>query len=115
MKTILAALWCVLCISGTVLAQEPKTIEATFKAAGNCGQCKTRIEHALDIEGVKEAQWNKRSKRVTVEFLSPPLTLDSLQERVAAVGHDTEKYTAADSVYSRLPKCCLYRGSGKTH
>ncbi len=115
MKTILAALLCVLCLATSAPAQEPATVEAAFRAAGNCGQCKARIEKALSIDGVSSVRWNKRTQTVTVEFQSPPLTLDSLERRVAAVGHDTEKFRAADSTYSRLPECCLYRDSRRHH
>lgn len=99
----------------TARSQEAKVVEATFKAAGNCGMCKTRIEKALAIEGVTSARWNRRGGRVTVEFHSPPLLLDSLQKRVAEAGHDTEKYRAPDSVYTALPGCCLYRDMKKRH
>jgi hypothetical protein len=115
MKTLPAVLLSMLFIPFVARSQEAATIEATFKAAGNCGQCKTRIEKALSIEGVKEALWNKRTHSVTVAFTSPPLTLDSLQQRVAAVGHDTEKFRAADSVYTALPACCRYRETKKHH
>jgi mercuric ion binding protein len=115
MKTILVVLLCMLLLPCAVRTQDATPVTGSFKAAGKCGMCKTRIEHALEIEGVKEAHWDKRSHRVTVEFLSPPLSLDSLQKRVAAVGHDTEKFKAADSVYSNLPGCCLYRASTKGH
>lgn len=94
---------------------EGEIVDGSFKAAGNCGMCKTRIEKALGIEGVTAARWNKRNGRVTVEFQSPPLTLDSLQKRVAAAGHDTENYRAPDSVYADLPACCLYRDMKKRH
>jgi hypothetical protein len=43
------------------------------------------------------------------------MTQDSLQKRIAIVGHDTEQFSAADSVYAALPPCCLYRGGDKTH
>jgi copper chaperone CopZ len=115
MKTLLPLLVCLFCLSAAAPAQEPKPVQATFKAAGNCGQCKTRIEKALTIEGVTGVSWNKRTQKVTVEFLSPPLTADSLQRRVAAAGHDTEKFRATDSTYSRLPNCCLYRDSRNRH
>lgn len=114
MKTILAVLFFCIVVPIAVWSQDAKTIEASFSAAGNCGMCKSRIEKALKIEGVTEVRWDKRARRVSVEFLSPPLTLDSLQRRVAAVGHDTEAYTAADSVYASLPDCCLYRKSKKS-
>ena len=35
------------------------------------------------------------------------VTIDSLQRRIAAVGHDTEAYKATDDVYGALPACCL--------
>jgi len=42
-------------------------------------------------------------------YLSPAITIDSLQQRVAAVGHDTEKIKALDAVYNTLDECCQYR------
>lgn len=115
MKTILAVLFSLVLPFLSTLAQEPETVEGTFTALGNCGMCKTRIEKALTIEGVNSVRWEKRTRRVTVEFLSPPLTLDSLQHLVAAAGHDTERFRAPDSVYAELPNCCLYRDSRKRH
>ena len=102
-------------LSPGVLRAEGEVQEATFKVAGKCGMCKTRIEKALKIEGVTSAQWDKRTTRVTVSFQSPPLTVDSLQRRVAAAGHDTGKYTAPDSVYAGLPACCRYRDKSTRH
>jgi hypothetical protein len=114
MKTILAALLVAVCVISSASADVPGTTEGTFKAAGLCGQCKTRIEKALAVEGVGEAHWSKRTHTVTVEF-SAPLTLDSLQHLVAAAGHDTEKFRAPDSVYAGLPGCCRYRDTHKSH
>lgn len=89
--------------------------EAEFKVFGNCGQCKTRIEKAMKISEVKLAKWDKKSKMLKVAYLSNSITLDSLQQRIAAVGHDTEKFKAADSVYAELPGCCLYRSGESSH
>ncbi len=94
---------------------EPNIVEATFRASGNCSQCKARIEKALKIKEVKYTKWEKKSALVTVAFSSASISLDSLQHRVAAVGHDTETFKAPDDAYSALPPCCLYRGSGKSH
>ena len=33
---------------------------------------------------------------------------DDIRNKVAAVGHDTEKYQADDKVYERLLGCCHY-------
>lgn len=96
-------------------AQENSIEEAEFKVFGNCGQCKSRIEKSLKIKEVKYAKWNTKTKMLRVAYLSPAITIDSLQQRVAAVGHDTEKYKALDSVYSQLPEGCRYRDNPKSH
>jgi hypothetical protein len=99
----------------TLSAQDNKVTEAEFKVFGNCGMCKNRIEKTLKIKEVKLAKWNKNTKILTVAFLSSKITLDSLQQRIAAVGHDTENYKAPENVYSNLPECCLYRNGENTH
>lgn len=98
----------------TVIAQDSKTIETTFKVFGNCDQCKTRIEKTIKIDEVKYAKWNKSTKMLKV-VLENSISADSLQKRLAEVGHDTEKYKAKDETYSALPKCCLYRDNKNTH
>jgi hypothetical protein len=77
--------------------------------------CKSRIEKAVTVKGVRYAKWNKSSKILTVAFLVPGMTADSLQHLVAAVGHDTEKYRAPDAVYAGLPPCCHYRENPASH
>lgn len=98
----------------TLLAQDSKIIEASFKVFGNCNLCKTRIEKAVKIDEVKYAKWNKKTKLLEAAFENS-ITIDSLQRRIAAVGHDTEKYKASSETYSKLPNCCLYRDKSKTH
>jgi len=115
MKSLIAGLALFLLQFSSGTAQESKVVEATFRVSGNCSQCKARIEKALTIKEVKYAKWDKKSKIVTVAYLSPAVSLDSLQHRVAAVGHDTENFKASDAVYSTLPGCCLYRGSDGAH
>lgn len=89
--------------------------ETTVKVFGNCGECKTRIEQTMKIPEIKYSKWDKKSKMLKVAYLSESISLDSLHMRIAAVGHDTERFTAADSVYDALPGCCLYRGGDFTH
>jgi copper chaperone CopZ len=109
MKTFAALLAASLLMLSSGNAQESKVVEAAFKVSGNCNICKARIEKALKIKEVKFARWDPKSKLATVAYLSPAVSLDSLQHRVAAVGHDTEKFKAPDAVYQDLPECCLYR------
>ncbi|MFA6456893.1 MAG: hypothetical protein WCW40_08735 [Bacteroidota bacterium] len=89
--------------------------EEQIKVFGNCKQCKDRIETTLKIKEVKLAKWDKKSKMLRVAYVSDQITLDSLQQLIASVGHDTEKFKAPDSVYNALPGCCLYRDGEHTH
>lgn len=103
-------------ISSTLLFAQTKSIkDIEIKVFGNCGMCKTRIEGALKLKEVKIAKWDKKTKMLRVAFDENKISLDSLQKRLAAVGHDTEKFKAPDDVYKKLPGCCLYRDNPSTH
>lgn len=80
----------------------------TFKVYGNCESCKARIEKAAKIEGVFKAEWNKDTKLLTLVFDPTKAKSDDVQKKIAAVGHDTEKYKADDKTYNSLPSCCKY-------
>lgn len=111
MKTLLSVL--LLLCALPLFSQE--TQEAQLKVNGACGMCKSRIEKTVSVKGVRYARWNKSTKMLTVAFTVPGMTADSLQRRLAAAGHDTERYTAPDSVYAALPACCHYRDNSSTH
>ena len=106
MNSIRFILLAVMAFAGTSLFAQEKT--DTFKVHGNCGMCKKRIEKAAKLEGVTTAIWNVETKSMTVTYEVAKINNDELQKKIAAVGHDTEKYAAEDSVYSKLPGCCLY-------
>jgi len=80
----------------------------TIKVYGNCGMCKKRIEKAVKVEGVSNAVWSPETKLLIVSYDAAKISNDDIQKKIAAVGHDTEKYSADDKVYSKLPGCCLY-------
>lgn len=90
-------------------AQDSPILEAQLKVSGACGMCKKRIEKTVNIKEVRYKKWDKSTQILTLAYQSESITLDSLQRRLAAAGHDTERYKAADSVYASLPECCLYR------
>ncbi len=82
---------------------------AKFKVYGNCGMCKKRIEGALsDVKGVEKANWDVKSKIITVTFDPHVTSLEAIKEKIAAAGHDTDKNKADDKVYNKLPRCCQY-------
>ena len=84
----------------------PKT--ETFKVWGECEMCKARIEKAAKAEGAISADWVVKTKMLTVTYDPAKTSTDALSKKMAAVGHDTEKYKAGDEAYTKLPGCCHY-------
>jgi copper chaperone CopZ len=91
------------------------TQKTTFKVFGNCTECKERIEQALDVKGVQVANWNIDSKQLFVKYDAEKISIAQIHTLIAAVGHDTDKMKAPDSVYIKLPDCCLFRSGDNTH
>jgi len=95
----------------SVRAQEKQTVDqktSLVKVWGNCDMCKTRIEKAAKEEGATTASWDKKTKMLTVTFNPAKTSVDSIEKKIALVGHDTERYRADDKTYNSLPACCKY-------
>ena len=86
-----------------------KEITSIIKVEGVCGSCEKRIEKALKIKGISDAQWDVATKMLTVKYDESVVTLDDVHSKMAEVGHDTELKKAKESVYNALPDCCLYK------
>src|SRR5690606_5687353 len=86
---------------------------AVFDVAGNCGLCKKRIENAAIIDGVETAVWDMKTHRLTVKYNHKKTSLETIQQSIAHVGHDTPLFRAPDEVYEKLHECCLYERLGK--
>lgn len=80
----------------------------TFRVWGECGMCKTRIEKTVKDEGATAASWDSKTQMLTVTFNPVKTGKEALSKKLAAVGHDTDKFKAPDEVYSSLPGCCHY-------
>ena len=89
-------------------SQMASTKTEKIKVWGNCDFCKDRIEKAARIDGVSKAEWNKDTKVLTLAYNPSVVAGDDIQKKIAAVGHDTEKFKASDTVYKSLPGCCQY-------
>lgn len=90
--------------------EKTKMEHAMVKVAGSCGMCKDRIEKAaLSVGGVMSANWDEESQVVHLDFNPQKTNSNEIQKAIAKAGHDTEKYKAPDSVYNKLPECCLYK------
>ncbi|MHB1278579.1 MAG: heavy-metal-associated domain-containing protein [Bacteroidia bacterium] len=92
--------------SNLALAGELDTLR--FEVKGNCEMCKERIESSLDVKGVKSAVWDVDTKIIVVVYDKTKITEEKIHSRIAAAGHDTDKQTAPDKVYNKLPGCCKY-------
>jgi periplasmic mercuric ion binding protein len=94
-------------ISSNSYAQNATKTES-FKVWGNCDMCKSRIEEAAKVDGVTKAEWNDKTKTLALVYNPAKVTSDDVQKKIAAVGHDTEKYKGDDKAYAKLPGCCKY-------
>jgi len=106
--TIVALMALTVMTANHALAQK-KVKEDSITVYGNCQECKERIEASLDLSGVKYANWNVKTKKLFVAYKPAKISEEQIHQAIADVGHDTEKATAADSVYINLSFCCLYR------
>lgn len=80
-----------------------------FEVKGNCGMCEARIEKAAkSVAGVVAADWDQKTRILSVSFDESATTVLKIQQVIAEAGHDTPKYKAKDEVYNKLPGCCKY-------
>ena len=88
-------------------AQSVKTI--TLNVAGNCGECKERIENAADIKGVKICTWDSKTKVAKITYDPTKTSPEQIELDIASAGHDTPGKKATADAYKKLPNCCRYR------
>jgi len=86
----------------------------TIKVAGNCEMCEKTIETAAKKAGATTAKWDEDTKILTVSYDESKTTNDAIQQKVASVGYDTEKYPGDEKAYKKLNKCCQYADKKKT-
>ena len=108
MKTIFLSLT-LFCITTISFAQN-KNAKASIEVDGVCMMCKNRIEKSsLKTKGVKSAVWNVKSHELKLIFDESKTNLATIQNNIAAVGHDTQKLKATDEAYDSVHSCCKYR------
>jgi len=103
---------CLTSLSTTLIAQDAKNEKFTstvFKVFGACEECKDRIELAIKVRGVRLGIWNVETKMLILEYDSTVISLEKIQNKIVAVGHDLETKKANDKVYNNLDACCHYR------
>ena len=122
MKNFIYLLVCLFAITATANSQSDTTKEAakpTFvtsviEVSGNCGQCKERIETAVDVAGVRKAVWSPKTGKLTITYKPEKISQEKIEKLIAAAGHDTKTAKADAKTYDGLPGCCQYR-EGNPH
>ena len=84
-----------------------------FNVNGVCEQCKTRIEAAAYVKGVKYADWNVDTHDLTVKYDSTKTSSEIILKSVAKAGHDNELFKADEGDYNKVAACCKYRSGIK--
>ena len=91
-----------LLISVTVFAQN-KNAKASIEVNGVCMMCKERIEKAaITTKGVKTADWNVETHELKLFYDERKTNLQTIQQNIAAVGHDTQDFEASDEAYNAV-------------
>jgi len=95
---------------GVQLQAQDKNARAIIEVDGVCGMCKERIEKAaIKTKGVKTANWSVATHELSLIFDENKTSLQTIEENIAAAGHDTENVTAPEEAYENLHHCCKYR------
>lgn len=96
--------------STEVSTTESDTVQTeTFTVYGNCGMCERTIEGSLrGVDGVTLADWDKETDQMKVSFNPKVIKLDTIKQKIADVGYDSDTHRAKDEVYNNLPGCCQY-------
>lgn len=95
-------------ISAFAAIAQQKAEISSFTVAGNCNQCKQRIEKAAHIAGVDKAVWEVNTGILTLNYHPNKVSLQTVKQHIADVGHDNDGARANDEVYAKLPACCLF-------
>ncbi|MBO6517976.1 MAG: ATPase [Bacteroidia bacterium] len=88
------------------LGASAKSVVTEFKVKGQCGDCKERIEKALDVQGISFAIWDKETKMLTVRYNNKRFSEDDIHKMISDIGYATSKMAANKEAESKLPKCC---------
>jgi copper chaperone CopZ len=112
-KTYFSLFAFTLLFSVAVNAQKNDPITLKFEVSGICEMCKERIEKALDTKGIRFANWDVETGELEVVYKPNKISEEEIHQRIADVGHDTEKVTASDEAYDSVHHCCKYREDTK--
>ena len=79
-----------------------------FHVSGNCGMCKKTIEKSVNTKGVINANWDKKTKMMTIVYDTTLISINEIKKRIAHAGYDNDLYSAEQEEYNGLHGCCKY-------
>jgi mercuric ion binding protein len=93
-------------------AQKPaKSATVSIATSANCGDCKARIETALNAtKGVKSADLNLETHAVTVTYKPKKIDEAGLRQKISSIGYDADDVKANQEAHDNLPQCCRKGG-----
>ncbi|MFY7971568.1 MAG: heavy-metal-associated domain-containing protein [Flavobacteriales bacterium] len=101
--------------STTLFAQSKKLVTTTFEVSAVCEMCKERILKAIDVKGVKNADYKLSTHQLTVTYVPAKISIEQIHFLINNVGHDTSLSKAPDEKYSKIHSCCNYREHTHNH
>ena len=89
--------------------------ETSFGVKGNCKMCKSNIETAaLSLNGVLKADWDFKTKQVSLVYDDQMVDLSSIHQSISNSGYGTDLNDLNQEAYNNLPLCCQYDPEMKT-
>ena len=89
--------------------------ETSFGVKGNCKMCKSNIETAaLSLNGVLKADWDVKTKQVSLVYDDQMIDLTSIHQAISNSGYGTDLNELNKEAYDNLPLCCQYDPEMKT-
>ena len=86
-------------------AEKFKTI--IIQTSAECGDCKARLEEKLNYtSGIKFAELDLESKKLTVKFATSKITEAQIKEIINEIGYDADDQKAKKEAVQKLPLCC---------
>jgi copper chaperone CopZ len=108
MKNVLFALFALVFVQvATAQEKKAKYERVEIQTTAECGDCKERIEGLLNYtKGVKFAELDVESKVLTVKFQPAKIALETIKQKLVALGYDADEMKANPEAQQKLPSCC---------
>ena len=115
MKKILFFMFAVLVMQNANAQEKKSKLETVIiQTSAECGQCKDRIEEGLNYtKGIKFAELDLETKKVTVKFSPKKINLIAVKEKINSIGYDADEQKAKIEIVKKLPLCCQPGGMKK--